>query len=239
MLRSPMKTGVKRIVLAMTGASGAPYAVRLLQALARDEVELHLTVSPSGAAVIKQELGLGLDLRCPDLEALLSYRPHWASSDVASDARSSVSGGDRRGGAEMDQHAAAMAQMHYHQYDDYMTPIASGSFQTDAMVICPCSGSTLSGVARAAASNLIQRAAEVHLKEHRKLVVVPRETPMSVLQLENMLRLAQAGAVILPAMPGWYHGVTSLDSIIDFVVSRILDQIGVENDMVSRWGDPE
>ena len=104
------------------------------------------------------------------------------------------------------------------------------------MVVCPCSGSTLSGIARAAASNLIQRAAEVHMKEHRKLVLVPRETPMSVLQLENMHRVAQAGAVVLPAMPGWYHGVDSLDSSANFVVARVLDQLDVENDLISRWG---
>ncbi len=105
------------------------------------------------------------------------------------------------------------------------------------MVVCPCSGSTLSGIARAAASNLIQRAAEVHLKEHRKLVLVPRETPLSVLQLENMHRLAAAGAVILPAMPGWYHGVDTLDSLVDFVVSRILDQLKIDNQLMNRWGD--
>ena len=118
-----------------------------------------------------------------------------------------------------------------------MTPIASGSFRTRAMIVCPCSGSTLSGIARAAASNLVQRAAEVHLKEHRKLVLVPRETPLSVLQLENMHRLAAAGAVLLPAMPGWYHGGESLDDLVDFVVARILDQLDVDNSLISRWGE--
>ena len=132
--------------------------------------------------------------------------------------------------------AAIDRVIRFHQFDDYMTPIASGSFRTRAMVVCPCSGSTLSGISRAAGSNLIQRAAEVHLKEHRKLILVPRETPLSVLQLENMQRLAAAGAVILPAMPGWYHGVDSLDSIVDFVVSRVLDQLDVENAMIHRWG---
>lgn len=118
-----------------------------------------------------------------------------------------------------------------------MTPIASGSFRTDAMVVCPCSGSTLSAIARSAASNLITRAAEVHLKEHRKLVLVPRETPLSVLQLENMHRVAQAGAVVLPAMPGWYHDVQSLDDLVDFVVSRILDQLDIDNALIGRWGE--
>ena len=105
------------------------------------------------------------------------------------------------------------------------------------MVVCPCSGSTLSGISRAAGSNLVQRAAEVHLKEHRKLVLVPRETPLSSLALENMYRLSQSGAVILPAMPGWYHGVDSLDSMVDFIVSRILDQLDIDNDMIQRWGE--
>ena len=219
----------KRIVLAITGASGAPYAVRLLQILARSDVELHLTISPSGAAVIQQELGLTVDVNGPDLSALLRYCPAW-SSDPA------VNAADASTPENLEQQRAA-GKLHFHRYDNFMTPIASGSFQTEAMVVCPCSGSTLSGIARAAASNLIQRAAEVHLKEHRKLVLVPRETPMSVLQLENLHRVALAGAVVLPAMPGWYHGVDSLDSIIDFIVSRILDQLEIENSLIGRWGE--
>lgn len=213
----------RRIVVAVTGASGAPYAVRLLQALRVAGVEIHLTISPSGAAVIAQELGLQLDLRHPDLDAFVNCVPSWSTSPPFEfESRLGEQGDDR---------------FYYHQHNDFFTPIASGSFVTDAMVICPCSGSTLSGVARAAASNLIQRAAEVHLKEHRKLVLVPRETPLSVLQLENMHRLAAAGAVILPAMPGWYHGVKCLEDLVDFVVARILDQIGVENALISRWKD--
>ncbi|TWU15380.1 UbiX family flavin prenyltransferase [Allorhodopirellula heiligendammensis] len=213
----------RRIVVAITGASGAPYAVRLLQALRVAGVEIHLTMSPSGAAVIAQELGLKLDLRHPDLDGLITCVPTWSTALPM----------------EFDSPLGELGNeyFHYHQHDDFFTPIASGSFVTDAMVICPCSGSTLSGIARAAAANLIQRAAEVHLKEHRKLIVVPRETPLSVLQLENMQRLAAAGAVVLPAMPGWYHGVTRLEDLVDFVVARILDQIGVENKLISRWKD--
>ncbi|SMP44307.1 4-hydroxy-3-polyprenylbenzoate decarboxylase [Neorhodopirellula lusitana] len=213
----------KRIVVAITGASGAPYAVRLLQALRISDVEIHLTLSQSGVAVIGEELGLKLDVRHPDLNALMTCVPAWSSEPAF----------------EMDQPLGPKGdeRFFFHQFDDYMTPIASGSFLTDAMVICPCSGSTLSGVARAAASNLIQRAAEVHLKEHRKLVLVPRETPMSVLQIENMHRLASAGAVLLPAMPGWYHNVTRLEDLVDFVVARIMDQIGIENRLIGRWKD--
>lgn len=211
----------RRIVVAITGASGAPYAVRLLQALRMSDVEVHLTVSPSGVAVIQQELDFRLDLRRPNLDGLLTCAASWSSVPAFElDSPLGEKGDDR---------------FFFHQHDDYMTPIASGSFMTDAMVICPCSGSTLSGVARASASNLIQRAAEVHLKEKRRLVLVPRETPMSVLQIENMQRLAAAGVVMLPAMPGWYHGVTRLEDLVDFVVARILDSIGVDNTLISRW----
>ncbi|TWU01860.1 UbiX family flavin prenyltransferase [Neorhodopirellula pilleata] len=223
-LAAPGKSRRKRIVVAITGASGAPYAVRLLQALrSSEDVEVHLTLSQSGVAVIGQELGLKLDVRRPNLDALLTCVAPWSTEKpYRLDSPLGYSGDDR---------------FFFHQFDDYMTPIASGSFMTDAMVICPCSGSTLSGVSRASASNLIERAAEVHLKEHRKLVLVPRETPMSVLQIENMHRLASAGAVLLPAMPGWYHNVTRLEDLVDFVVARILDQIGVENRMIQRWKD--
>lgn len=213
------------IVLAITGASGAIYAVRLMQALSAAKVDVHLTISPSGAAVIKQELELAVNLRNLNLQELISFVPDW-SSDAFRDQIQ-----------QTDWDSAIKDRFHYHQYDDYMTPIASGSFRTSAMVVCPCSGSTLSGIARAAASNLVQRAAEVHLKEQRKLILVPRETPMSVLQLENLHRVAASGGVILPAMPGWYHGVESLDSLVDFVVSRILDQLDVENGLIERWKD--
>lgn len=214
------------LVIAITGASGAVYATRLLQILTQTDQHIHLTISPSGAAVIHQELGLKLDLQQPNLTELFGYVSAWSQSS---------------GVIELAKRAAESIgrSVSYHRYDDYMTPIASGSFRTAAMVVCPCSGSTLSGIARAASSNLIQRAAEVHLKEHRKLILVPRETPLSVLQLENMHRLAAAGAVLLPAMPGWYHGVKDLDSLVDFVVSRILDQLGIDNQLMHRWGTGE
>ena len=213
------------IVLAVTGASGAVYAVRLLQVLARRDLDIHLTISPSGAAVIQQELGLKLDLQQPELDQLLGYVPPWAGAATGTS------------GCSAPASDAFPARVHHHRHDDFLAPIASGSFRTAAMVVCPCSGTTLSGIARAAASNLVQRAAEVHLKERRRLVLVPRETPLSALQLENMHRLAAAGAVLLPAMPGWYHGVSSLDSLVDFVVSRILDQLEIDNALIGRWGE--
>ncbi len=117
-----------------------------------------------------------------------------------------------------------------------MSPIASGSSLTSGMVVCPCSGTTLGAIAHGSGSNLIQRAADVHLKEKRKLILVPRETPLSVVQLENMKLASQAGAVVLPATPGWYHGVRSLQDLVDFIVSRILDQLGIEHALIHRWG---
>lgn len=212
-------------MIAITGASGAVYATRLLQLLSNADRQVHLTISPSGAAVIYQELGLTIDVRKPDLPKLLSTVPKYVDDD---------------GHRETAEHAATLTDqfIRYHAYDDYMTPIASGSFRTAAMVVCPCSGSTLSGIARASASNLIQRAAEVHLKEHRKLILVPRETPMSVLQLENATKLAAAGAVLLPAMPGFYHPIDGIGSLVDFVVGRILDQLDVPIELIKRWGAP-
>lgn len=195
------------LVMGITGASGAAYAVRLLEVLLAAGREVHLAVSPSGQAVIEQELGITLDLRRFAVRDLLGRDPPAGST------------------------------LHYHHYQNLMAPIASGSFLTAAMVICPCSGSTLAAVAHAMGENLIHRAAEVHLKERRKLVVVPRETPLSLPQLRNMQAIHEAGAVVLPAAPGFYHGATTVADLVDFVVARICDQLGVANDLVSRWGE--
>ncbi|MBC8353774.1 MAG: UbiX family flavin prenyltransferase [Planctomycetes bacterium] len=194
------------IVVGITGASGAVYAVRLIELLLEAGCEVHLAISPSGKTVIAHELNLNVDLNHFLPDALL---------------RCSVS----------------TSSLHYHHFTDFMAPIASGSFVTGGMVICPCSGTTLSSVARAAGTNLIQRAAEVHLKERRKLILVPRETPLSLPQINNMKLATEAGAIILPAMPGWYHGVNSLSDLVDFVVCRILDQLGIKTDLMQRWGD--
>ena len=130
----------------------------------------------------------------------------------------------------------SLRRLVYHHYENYFAPIASGSFLTGGMVICPCSGATLSAVVHGASTNLIQRAADVQLKERRPLILVPRETPLSVVQLDNMRRAAEVGCVVLPAMPGWYHGVTRLEDLVDFVVARILDQLGVAHTLMKRWG---
>lgn len=124
----------------------------------------------------------------------------------------------------------------YHHHKDFMSCIASGSFKTRGMVVCPCSGGTMSGIATAASRNLIQRAADVHLKERRPLVLVPREAPLSLIQIDNMRTACAAGATILPASPGFYHGTKAVGDLVDFVVARILDHFDIEHDLVKRWG---
>jgi 4-hydroxy-3-polyprenylbenzoate decarboxylase len=124
----------------------------------------------------------------------------------------------------------------YHKHNDFLAGIASGSFLTAGMVICPCSMGTLAGIAHGMSENLILRAADVHLKERRKLIVVPRETPLGSIQLENMKRLADAGAIVLPAMPGFYHNPVTIHQLVDFVVGRICDHLGVEHTLFRRWG---
>lgn len=127
-------------------------------------------------------------------------------------------------------------RLHYWYYKDFMAGVASGSFQTAGMAVCPCSTSTLAKIAGGQGDNLIHRAADVHLKERRKLVLMPRETPLSLLALENMVRVTRAGAVVLPASPGFYHRPKSVEDLVDFVVSRICDQLGVRNNLIDRWG---
>jgi 4-hydroxy-3-polyprenylbenzoate decarboxylase len=201
------------VVVAITGASGAAYAVRLVDVLLSAGHDVHLSISPSAALVLLHELELIVDLDRFDPAALLRGATAAAKSD------------------------AAPGKLVYHHYQNLMAPIASGSFLTTGMVICPCSGSTLGAVVHGTGDSLIHRAAQVHLKERRKLVVVPRETPLSIVQLDNMKRAAEAGAVVLPAMPGFYHGATSIADLVDFVVARICDQLGVASSLIHRWGE--
>lgn len=215
-------------ILAITGASGAIYSIRLLEVLLNAGGDVHLSISESGKAVLKQELGVEVDLKAFDPRSLVS--PLDSTSPGARLLQAICEHGE-----EVLQSAGN--RLRYHHYQDFLAPIASGSFLAGGMVICPCSGTTLSALAQAAAGNLIQRAAEVQLKERRKLIVVPRETPLSSLQLENMQRLSQAGAVVLPAAPGWYHGVWELRDLVDFVVARICDQLEIEHRLIRRWGN--
>ena len=193
------------LVIAVTGASGAVYARRLLEIVSHSGINVLLTMSPASVQVIQQELGVELEFDSMNLKAFLPN--------------------------------ADTAAIRYWDYRDYFSPIASGSHQTRGMVVCPCSGGTMSAIATGASRNLIHRAADVHLKEQRKLVLVPRETPVSLIHIENMQKAAAAGAVILPASPGFYHGAKTLDDLVDFVAARILDQFGIPNELMKRWGD--
>jgi 4-hydroxy-3-polyprenylbenzoate decarboxylase len=195
------------IVLAITGASGAPYALRLLEVLLRAGMTVRLSISPAGAEVLRTETGRSVDLKQFELTTLLP--------------NSAELGGT----------------IHYDYFQNLYSPIASGSSLTAGMVICPCSGGTMSAIAHGASQNLIHRAADVHLKERRKLILVPRETPLSLVQLDNYKRCAEAGAIVLPAMPGFYHGAQSVQDMVDFVVARICDQLEVPHQLMKRWGE--
>ena len=195
---------------------------------------MHLSISHSGALVIKQELGLEFDLARFQPQ-MLPLSPDSAAAAQLPPAMADVLAAAPRVPADKTD-GASRGQIIYHHYENLMAPIASGSFLTAGMVICPCSGSTLGAVVHGTGENLIHRAASVHLKERRRLIVVPRETPLSTIQLENMRRAAEAGAVVLPAMPGFYHGVETIRDLVDFVVARICDQLGVPNTLMHRWG---
>lgn len=221
------------ICVGITGASGAIYAVRLLEVLRASGRDVHLSISPSGRDVIRQELGLSVDLDQFSPDTLLSDDVAGANETRIFLLQSSAaaSSSDVLRGS-----VGQPGRILYHHWQNFMAPMASGSFLTAGMVVCPCSGTTLSAIAAGAAGNLIQRAAEVHLKERRPLVLVPRETPLSLAHIDNMRRAAEAGAVVLPASPGWYHGVHAIRDLVDFVVARICDQLGVEHSLTKRWG---
>ena len=191
------------VVLAITGASGAPYAVRLLRALVELEVPTWLIVSSHGERLLRTETGT------PTVASLR----------------------DQLGAGRWD---AAVTS--FDDADRGAKP-ASGSARTAGMVICPCSMGTLAAGAAGTSRSLVERAADVTLKERRRLILVPRETPYSIVHLENMLRVSRAGAVVLPASPGYYHRPRSLDDLADFVVARILDQLGIDHGIGRRWGD--
>lgn len=195
--------------LALTGASGLPYGLRLLECLLAADCRVQLLYSQASQIVARQEMDFDLPSRPAEAKAALLARFPAADPD-----RLSVYG-----------------------REEWFAPVASGSNPPTAMIICPCSMGTLAAIAQGLADNLIERAADVVLKEGRKLVLVPRETPFSQIHLENMLRLSRAGAIILPPSPGFYHHPQSVQDIVDFVVARVLDQIGVPHQLMQRWGE--
>ncbi len=219
------------LVVAITGASGAIYATRLVQVLVNAGRRVHVTISASGAEVLAHELGIKVDLKNFDPQRLL------INDSVLSDSQLSHILPAEGAAISSIYDDSPIGSLVYHHYQDFRAGIASGSFLTSGMVVCPCSMGTLAGIANGLSINLIQRAADVHLKERRKLVVVPRETPLGSIQLENMKRLADAGAIVLPAMPGFYHGATTIQDLVDFVVARICDQLGVSHRLIKRWGE--
>ncbi len=225
----------RTVAVAITGASGVTYAVRLLQVLMSAGCNVHLTISGAAQSVIKQELDLNVDL--DDFKpTMLLLTPNASSSDPKLQTIRALNGISSESSNVLSVGPQKAGEFRYHHYRDLTAPIASGSFLTDGMVICPCSSGTLSAIVHGTSANLIHRAAEVHLKERRRLVLVPREMPLSLTMIDNMRRAVESGAVVAPAMPGFYHGVKSISDLIDFVVARICDQLGIPNDLIQRWG---
>lgn len=198
----------KQIALAITGASGAPYAKRLIEVLLSSDMTVHLMVSAAGRIVLADELNWKLPARASDIHAML----------VA-------------------EFQCQPEQLQVYGEQQWSAPLASGSHRVPTMIVCPCTMGTLSAIACGQSDNLINRAADVMMKESRKLIVVPREAPFSAIHLENMLKLARLGVCILPPNPGFYFNPTDIGQIVDFVVARILDQAGIEHQLTPRWGE--
>ena len=203
-----MKTAPRRrIALAISGASGAIYGLRVLEELVRDKaLEVHLTITPAAQKVLAIENGIRVDLR--------AFKPAALGVKNAERAR-------------------------YHAHDDLMAPLASGSFRLEAMAVVPCSMACAGAIAHGLSKDLVERTADVVLKERRPLIVVPRETPFSPLHLENLLALARLGVTVIPACPGFYGKPRSVADLVDFVVARVLDHLGVAHDLGPRWGQKD
>lgn len=184
-----------------------PYGIRLLEMLLKEGKQVYLLYSKVAQIVAQQEMNLVLPSSAKETEAFLN-----------------------------DRYRVAQGQLHVFGREEWFAPVASGSNPADAMVICPCTMGTLASIAAGTSENLIERAADVTLKENRLLIIVPRETPFSVIHLENMLKLVRSGAVILPANPGFYHHPQTIQDMVDFIVARILDHLGVHHTLLPRWG---
>jgi len=224
-----------QVVVAVTGASGAIYAVRLVEVLVAAGRTVHLTISSSAAHVLKHELGLKIDLENFDPKQLLPDPDSLPGDSVISKMKSASSENFALSSV-LGESDLKHGGLIYHHYQDFSAGIASGSFLTDGMVICPCSMGTLGSIASGACGNLIHRAADVHLKERRKLILVARETPLGLIPLENMVRLTQAGATIMPAAPGFYHNPMTIHDLVDFISGRICDHLDIKHDIHQRWG---
>ncbi len=195
------------IALAITGASGSAYGMRLLELLIQNGRQVYLMISQAGEVVIPMETGLELPAETAQAEAMLAER-----------------------------YNAAEGQLRVFGREEWTAPVASGSNPPAAMVVCPCTAGTLSAIACGASNNLIERVADVMLKEQRKLILVVRETPLSAIHLENMLKLARLGVVTMPASPGFYNRPQTIEEVVDFMVGRVLDHLGMEHDLVRPWG---
>lgn len=195
------------ITVAITGASGSAYGLRLLEVLLQKGRKVYLMISKAGEMVIPMETGLELPSELSQAEQIL-----------------------------ITKYGAADGQLRLFGREEWTAPVASGSNPPAAMVVCPCTAGTLSAIACGASNNLIERAADVMLKEQRKLILVVRETPFSAIHLENMLKLARLGVVTMPASPGFYNRPQSIDEIVDFMVGRVLDHLEIEHDLVKPWG---
>jgi 4-hydroxy-3-polyprenylbenzoate decarboxylase len=194
----------------MTGASGVIYGLRLLECLLKADISVHLMISSAAQTVVAMETDLRLPPRSRDLQRYLAT-----------------------------YFSVIPELLHCYSGIQWTAPLASGSHRIQTMVVCPCTVGAVSAIARGANDNLIERAADVMLKEQRKLILVPREAPFSTIHLENMLALARLGAVILPANPGFYHQPRRIEDLVDFIVARILDHAGIEHHLLARWGESE
>ena len=197
----------KRVTVAITGASGAQYGLRLIECLVNADVQVFVMVSKAAQVVIATETELKLPAQAAAMEQFLTAL-----------------------------YQAKEGQIKVFGKEDWMSPVASGSGAPSSMVVCPCSTGALSAIAVGASNNLIERAADVVLKERRQLILVPRESPYSAIHLEHMLKLTQMGVTIMPASPGFYHKPQSVSDMVDFVVARVLDHLNVEQNMIEKWG---
>lgn len=197
----------KTITLGLTGASGLQYGLRLLECLLKANKDVNLMFSQAAHAVATYELNFQLPKQTSKLHEFLS-----------------------------DRFNAKQNQLRIFDQFEWTSPVASGSSAATAMIICPCSSGTLASIAHGMSNNLIERAADVMIKENRKLIVVPRETPLSLAHVENMQKLIRMNVVVLPASPGFYHKPTTINELVDFIVARILDHLNIEHQLVQRWG---